>query len=243
MAGAEGAPPGGGRTKGPGTRGDATDGFLGRWSRRKAAARSAETEAGAEGGAETAADPAEAEALLGRPAAEPLPEQAFDPDTLPDIDQLTEQSDFSVFMQAGVPPALRSKALRRLWLLKPKLANLDGLVDYGEDLTGSFKPMTNLQTAYKVGRGFLDSIKSKEVAAKRAARASARSEPDAAIPDSAISDGAISDAAIPDGIDPPAAEVETVTPDRVSGEPAGPEAEDDADALPVTKPSGAKDKA
>ncbi|MDH3662537.1 MAG: DUF3306 domain-containing protein, partial [Alphaproteobacteria bacterium] len=97
-----------------------------------------------------------AERTEAMPAAEaPGETPAIDPSTLPDIDSLGRGSDFSPFMQAGVPPALKIKALRKLWRVKPELANLDGLIDYGEDLTGSFKVVDQLKTAYEVGRGFL----------------------------------------------------------------------------------------
>jgi hypothetical protein len=82
-------------------------------------------------------------------------QEPFDVKSLPDIDSLGPSSDFSVFMQAGVPSELKTKALRKLWRVKSELANLDGLIDYGEDLTGSFKVASHLKTAYEVGRGFL----------------------------------------------------------------------------------------
>jgi len=120
------------------------EGFLGRWARRKSEAETTKN--------------AEAPALLDQEneaidRTDEPPE--FDVASLPDIDSLGPGSDFSVFMQAGVPPALKTKALRKLWLTKPELANLDGLVDYGEDLTGSFKVVDHLKTAYQVGKGFL----------------------------------------------------------------------------------------
>lgn len=129
----------------------ADEGFLGRWSRRKAEAKTADDTA--------AVDPEilpEAEASDGTPAKrQPDEPPAFDVSTLPDIDGLGPGSDFSMFMQAGVPAELKTKALRKLWRIKPELANLDGLLDYGEDLTGSFKVVDHLKTAYQVGRGFL----------------------------------------------------------------------------------------
>lgn len=127
------------------------EGFLGRWSRRKTAARTSDETIPAQ-----RADELETEDEPGELNA---PEQAeappFDPATLPDIDSMDAGADFSVFMQAGVPPALKTKALRKLWRVKPELANLDGLLDYGEDLTGSFKVVDHLKTAYEVGKGFL----------------------------------------------------------------------------------------
>ncbi|MEM7043027.1 MAG: DUF3306 domain-containing protein [Pseudomonadota bacterium] len=127
------------------------EGFLSRWSRRKAEAKTTDETAGAD----------QAEVVTSENAGEAPADAdqqdagAIDPGTLPDIDSLGSGSDFSVFMQAGVPSSLKTKALRRLWQVKPDLANLDGLIDYGEDLTGSFKAVDHLKTAYEVGRGFL----------------------------------------------------------------------------------------
>lgn len=74
---------------------------------------------------------------------------------LPDPDTLTEGDDFAAFMKAGVPEALRRRALRRLWRSNPVLANLDGLNDYDEDFRAPELTQKVLATAYKVGRGFL----------------------------------------------------------------------------------------
>jgi len=54
---------------------------------------------------------------------------------LPDIDGLTYDSDFTVFMQKGVPEALRQRALAKLWASNPILAVVDGLNDYDLDYT------------------------------------------------------------------------------------------------------------
>ncbi|UUX52028.1 DUF3306 domain-containing protein [Nisaea acidiphila] len=129
-------------------------GFLGRWSERKQASR----------------EPVEASAALSIP--EPAPETAL-PElyvgderplteeeeavvaALPDIESLDAESDFTPFMQTNVPEFLRRRALRALWRLNPVLANVDGLIDYGEDYTDAATVIEGLQTAYKVGRGFL----------------------------------------------------------------------------------------
>lgn len=52
---------------------------------------------------------------------------------LPSIDSLTADSDFSVFMQSGVPAGLRIQALRKLWASDPALNEGDDLSDYGDD--------------------------------------------------------------------------------------------------------------
>ena len=128
----------------------ADEGFLGRWSRRKSEARAADDNASADLQVDQDAPPSETDIdQVNHPPA------AVDPGSLPDIDKMEAGSDFSVFMQAGVPKELKTKALRKLWRVKPELANLDGLIDYGEDLTGSFKVVDHLKTAYEVGKGFL----------------------------------------------------------------------------------------
>ena len=124
-------------------------GFLGRWSRRKAEARTADV------ALEPDAESEQIEGGEGTRSTEETEKPSFDIESLPDIDSLGPTSDFSVFMQAGVPADLKTKALRKLWRVKADLANLDGLIDYGEDLTGSFKVVDHLKTAYEVGRGFL----------------------------------------------------------------------------------------
>ena len=46
---------------------------------------------------------------------------AIDPATLPNVQDLTADSDISVFLQKGVPEALRKLALRRMWSLDPEI--------------------------------------------------------------------------------------------------------------------------
>ena len=118
------------------------------WSRRKAAVQ-AESEAEALATEEQiiAAQLAELEE---RSDAELLAK--FD---LPDPDMLQPGNDVSGFMAKAIPERLRRRALRRLWRLNPVLANVDGLVDYGEDYTDASCVIENIQTAYQVGRGML----------------------------------------------------------------------------------------
>lgn len=100
---------------------DAGENFLGRWSRRKQAERDAVGAPGTE------------DARDGEAAAPDGEATAIDPADLPDVDSLDKDSDFTAFMQDGVPEALRNRALRKLWTTDPVLANLDGLNDYDED--------------------------------------------------------------------------------------------------------------
>ncbi|KAE9628208.1 DUF3306 domain-containing protein [Parasedimentitalea maritima] len=72
---------------------------------------------------------------------------------LPDPNTLGEGDDFKVFLTETIPARIRTRALRRLWLTNPVLANIDGLVDYGEDFTDASCVIENIQTAYQVGKG------------------------------------------------------------------------------------------
>ena len=77
---------------------------------------------------------------------------------LPDPDQLQLGDDVRAFMEQAVPDRLRRRALRRLWRMNPVLANVDGLIEYGEDFTDSATVIENLQTTYQVGKGMLAHI-------------------------------------------------------------------------------------
>jgi len=132
------------------------------WSRRKAAVAE-EARAGAE--AERLARTAEErKALEDRPDEDVLAEL-----NLPDPDSMKQGDDFSAFMAEAVPERLRRRALRRLWRSNPLLANLDNLVDYGEDYTDAALVVENLQTAYQVGKGMLKHLEALAEAAERAA--------------------------------------------------------------------------
>ena len=76
------------------------------------------------------------------------------PEDLPHPDDLTSQSDYSAFFSPDVKEAVRNLALRRLWRSNPVLANVDGLVDYGEDFTDAATVIANMKSAYQVGRGY-----------------------------------------------------------------------------------------
>ncbi|MBO6562184.1 MAG: DUF3306 domain-containing protein [Nisaea sp.] len=135
--------------------------FLGRWSERKQAARETVVEEArkARGGAapalpEEAPEPALPE-LYNGDEREMTEEERATVAALPDIDSLHADSDFTAFMLSNVPEFVRRRALKALWRLNPILANVDGLVDYGEDYTDATRVIEGMQTAYKVGRGFL----------------------------------------------------------------------------------------
>ena len=64
---------------------------------------------------------------------------------LPDLAELDEDSDYSMFMAAGVSPDKRRAALRQLFR-SPKFNVIDGLDDYCEDYT-KFDPLGSIVTA------------------------------------------------------------------------------------------------
>jgi hypothetical protein len=89
-------------------------GFLSRWSARKSEARSKD-----------AAEPVVAPV---QPADEP--QEVAELPALPSIDDLTEHSDYTLFLRKGVPDALRKAALRKLWVTEPSVVNYRPLVEY-----------------------------------------------------------------------------------------------------------------
>ena len=89
-------------------------------------------------------------------------EQVLERLGLKNPDQMEAGDDFSGFMRAGVPAYLKRKALRKLWLTNPVLANLDELLEYGEDFTDAATVVANLQTSYQVGRGMLAQFDNEE---------------------------------------------------------------------------------
>jgi hypothetical protein len=122
--------------------------FLARWSERKRQAGEAAQEEPDEFTAGQGDSAASAQAAAAE--AEPV-----DPATLPDIDSLRADSDFTVFMRAGVPEALKQRALRRLWQVDPTFNVICPLDDYNLDYTDAATVVPNLKTLYQVGRGMV----------------------------------------------------------------------------------------
>jgi len=109
-------------------------GFLSRWSRRKRGEEVAEPEA----------EPASELPAMEMPLAEALPVEAcpvetppaepeFDVASLPPIESLTAESDFSLFLKPGVPQALRTAALRKAWTADPLIRDYMSPLDYAWD--------------------------------------------------------------------------------------------------------------
>ncbi|MBA5776631.1 DUF3306 domain-containing protein [Stappia sp. F7233] len=171
------------------------EGFLKRWSRLK---QEAQTEPEAPTAEEETQDELdviveEAEDIeaANRAAAEAV-----------DLEGLSYDSDFSVFLKKGVPAALKNAALRKLWASNPVLANVDGLNDYDEDFRLGNQLGREFRSAWEAGRGYARKF---EEMRKKAAEAS--------------------------GTEPVAGAAPTDAPSQPADEtrPSGPDAEPDAD--------------
>jgi hypothetical protein len=104
--------------------------FLSRWSKRKLEERlpeRKEPEPGTEPELDAAAAP--------RPAAAAEPELTPEEiEALPNVEDLTADSDLTVFLRKGVPEALKKAALRRMWMLDPAIRDFVGEArDYSYD--------------------------------------------------------------------------------------------------------------
>ncbi len=77
---------------------------------------------------------------------------------LPDPEQCTESEQLDGFFDGQVPDRLRQLAMRRLWRLNPLFRFADEMVEYGEDFTDAATVIPNMQTAYKVGKGYMDKL-------------------------------------------------------------------------------------
>ena len=163
---------------------DEADSFLSRWSRRKLTDPP-------EGAAMPVETP-EADAQIGHNSAgaEDAPElsdvEMLEKLGLPDPDTMVAGDDFRAFMESGIPQRFRNRALRRLWISNPILANLDEMVDYGEDFTDAATVVENLQTVYEVGVGAARKAREElDEAARIAEQLAAEAEAEAEEPDEA----------------------------------------------------------
>jgi len=132
-----------------------SDDLLSRWAKRREAV--AQEEANTEAAelveeTELAPEPEteeEAMALL----SESDPELAEKLSAI-DVDKLTYDDDFTVFMSERVPQIIKRRALAKLWLSDPILANVDGLNDYDEDFKATGVLLKAFKSAWEPGRGY-----------------------------------------------------------------------------------------
>ncbi|MGE5516634.1 MAG: DUF3306 domain-containing protein [Bacteroidota bacterium] len=117
-----------------------TGGFLTRWSRLKTESKTEEPVA-----------------PVAEDAPAPEPEQPPPPPDLPPLDSLTKDSDFSAFLQAGVPEDLRRAALSKLWASDPLFTQPEVFDLHMEDYNAH--PLgEGIKTAWKLGKGIVEDI-------------------------------------------------------------------------------------
>lgn len=120
----------------------AEEGFLARWSRRKAQASQAQPNAGPVQPPPDAAPPgppAAVPAEVPPPADDPAAAPASPPPTLEDVQRLDPGADVSRFMAPDVDQTVRHAALKKLFS-DPHFNRMDGLDVYIEDYT-QFTPV------------------------------------------------------------------------------------------------------
>ena len=123
----------------------------------------------------------EAAAAVDRAALEELSDaEALERLELPDPDTLAPGDDFARFLAREVPERIRRRALRALWRSNPVLANVDGLVDHGEDYTDAATVPSVLKTTYVVGKGLAAHVRRMAELAEAKAEAEADGAADGA---------------------------------------------------------------
>ena len=200
------------------------------WSRRRAAV---EAEAQVEARLAQEEEAQAEQAVL----AEKSDEEVLQELGLPAPETLEAGDDFSAFLNTAVPERLKRIALRRLWSTNPALANLDGLVDYGEDFTDAATVIENMTTAYQVGKGMTTHVEkmAAEAAAEQAAAEAEAAEAEADDSDAPDQQPATGDAGDEAG-DTDAEQVDAVAEDNdpaiaASGGPVGAHGADAAETL------------
>jgi hypothetical protein len=143
--------------------------FLARWSRRKLApdeqrGESPEREQGKPADAPQGASAQPQQTSPERPASDASETRsvsetqsvskppALDLASLPSIESITASTDIRVFLQAGVPEALRRAALRRAWAIDPAIRDYIGPAENQWDFTSPETPGFGPIDADKVKR-------------------------------------------------------------------------------------------
>ena len=122
-------------------RDDSSEGFLGRWSRKKIEGVSEAPDAPRTTDVSTPDEPG----LPGRRAddsktdaktpAKATPHPEFDLASLPSLDSITAATDVRAFLSPGVPKELARAALRRAWSADPAIRDFVGLAENAWDFT------------------------------------------------------------------------------------------------------------
>jgi len=105
--------------------------FLSRWARLKREAAETPDDAAPDTPA-TGADEPTAKAIP-----PPAPKLEFDLSTLPPVESITAATDIRAFLAPGVPPELTRAALRRAWVVDPKIRDFIGIAENQWDFTAA----------------------------------------------------------------------------------------------------------
>ena len=176
---------------------DDEKGFLARWSERKRDAARAEAEQ------KSAEQPAPEPASQTPAEAEPQ----FDLSSLPKLEDITADTDITVFFNKGVPESIRNAALRKSWALDPTIRNyVNPALDYAYDWNvpggvpgnGDLAPGTDVARMVAQVFGQLESLEPVDKPKQTASRAdeNASLEP-VRQPDATLQPVRQSDAALP----------------------------------------------
>jgi len=110
------------------------DNFLTRWSRRKRENEAGPAKTDRDESKQAALETADEKPATSSKATPAEPE--FDVSKLPPIESIGAETDISVFLQKGVPSALRHAALRRAWSADPSIRDYVGINENFWDAAG-----------------------------------------------------------------------------------------------------------
>jgi hypothetical protein len=119
--------------------------FLSRWSRRKrtAAEEGEPTESAPPEAVAKEQPPAETEKFSearGEDEKEKAAEPVFDLSKLPSLESITAETDIRAFLAPGVPAELTREALRRVWVVDPKIRDFIEIAENQWDFTTAGVP-------------------------------------------------------------------------------------------------------
>src|SRR5260370_37143984 len=97
-----------------------SDNFIRRWVRLKGASDTAH---------EIEPVSASVEPTTVQPQAAGLPDEPFDPASLPSLETIAAETDIGGFLQSGVPAELTRAALRRAWASDPAIRDFIGIAE------------------------------------------------------------------------------------------------------------------
>lgn len=192
-------------------------GRFARWSEAKQAERAAEDHSRDQSQDQSQDQSEGAELASAQPDAQTLASNQAAAEAV-DLATLNKDSDLSVFFREGVPDMLRKQALASLWRSNPIYANVDGLVDYGQDFGDPKLIMKTFVSAYQAGRGYLKHIVEEELDAPKDSPVAGADDPEGR-PDGDAD--AASDPEGPDSQTPDMASAPTAPEGALKGAPEG----------------------